>query len=99
MSDTITVQTTIGPREVEVLYREGFFALHACLDRYCEPYTVTHIPTGRSVECVETREQGKALIRALLADEAIDWDFTSLDRSGREAQYAQLCKARRAVRP
>ena len=98
MSDTITVQTTIGPLEIEALYREGVFALHESLDDFFGPYTVTHVPTGRSVEFVPTRGRGKALIRALLADEAIDWDFTSLDRPGREAQYARLCKAREAVR-
>jgi hypothetical protein len=99
MSDTITVQTNSGPREVAVLYRKGAFALHACLDQFFGPYTVTHVPTGRYVDYVRTRGAGRSLIRILQADKSITWDFTDLNRSGREAQYERLLAARRAVRP
>lgn len=100
MSDTITVQTRGGPREVDVLYRKGHFALHANPGgELFGRYAVTHIPTGRCAERVMTREQGRRVIRVLLAAPPVDWDFTDPGRSGREAQSERLLAARRAVRP
>lgn len=100
MSDTITVQTIHGPREVAVLYRKGAFALHANLDgESFGCYAVTHIPTGRCADHVMTRDAGQRMIRVLQADPSVDWDFTDLDRSGRGAQSERLLIARKAVRP
>ncbi len=95
MADQITVETTGGPREVDVLYRRGHLALHKNLDGdWFGRYTITHIPTGRRVDDRMTKKAGMAAVRALQADPAVSWDFTDPkqegDPEGRKARYERV---------
>lgn len=102
MAETITIQTTDGPFDVEVVYRKGFFAVHRS-DRRDESlygrYTITHIPTGRYVDFQETLKAAAVEVRSLQADPAVNWDFTDPHRGGDtdaiKRQHDRLLIARR----
>ena len=89
----IEITSKDGHREVFARIVSQHFAVHECIDELESTYTLTHLPTGRSLTTAGSIGRLTKLARALEKEE-VEWDSTDHEMMGLKAErpFRRLCR-------
>jgi hypothetical protein len=92
--ETISLSTRSGQKPVIVIKRQGYFAVHDCIDQF-GALAITHIPTGRRIlNAVDERQAFRFLDQLQPEDDM--WDFRAFNsKKGRECKKQMADKVLR----